>query len=366
MSGASADAVVNAPVVTVRSWTAGTLSLPERELGAYVQKSETLASVTDSLVDRIRLDDLLLEVDLAKAETARTAANLAATQGLRDELLTQAETFHTARVEELQVRLDHARNRLALLDGTAGAGQQATRTLAAVADQPDRLPGEPYADKLVLDHARERVELLEIALRTAEQGVFLGDGYNDSPNSEQQASELAKVIGTLEAELAEDKAREAAFAGRLSRERVRVNGLSGGDLTAPVNGLFWEVLEADGVTVQRGDPVLRLVNCDAMMVTLSVTERIYNTLAIGQDAEFRLSGSSQVLPATVSRLAGSGAATVYEHLAVAPSQKHLERYDVALNVPGLGQGSESACAIGRTGRAFFERRPLDWLRSVFD
>ena len=233
-------------------------------------------------------------------------------------------------------------------------------------DQPDRLPGEPYADKLVLDHARERVELLEIALRTAEQGVFLGDGYNDSPNSEQQASELAKVIGTLEAELAEDKAREAAYAGRLSRERVRVNGLSGGDLAAPVNGLFWEVLEADGVTVQRGDPVLRLVNCDAMMVTLSVTERIYNTLAIGQDAEFRLSGSSQVLPATVSRLAGSGAATVYEHLAVAPSQKHLERYDVALNVPGLGQGSESACAIGRTGRAFFERRPLDWLRSVFD
>lgn len=65
------------------------------------------------------------------------------------------------------------------------------------------------------------------------------------------------------------------------------------------------------------------------------------------------------------RLAGAGAATVYRNLAVAPSSKHLERYDVTLLVSGLKDDPELACAVGRTGRVFFERRPLDWLRRLF-
>ena len=69
-----------------------------------------------------------------------------------------------------------------------------------------------------------------------------------------------------------------------------------------------------------------------------------------------------VFDASVARLAGSGAATVYEHLAVAPSQKHLERYDVLLLVPGLAADPEIGCIIGQTGRAFFDRRPLDLFR----
>ena len=132
-----------------------------------------------------------------------------------------------------------------------------------------------------------------------------------------------------------------------------------------MDGLLWEVLEAEGVTVQRGDPLLRLVDCQATLVTVSVTERVYNGLSVGQAATFRLGGTSEVHDATISRLAGSGAATVYRNLAVAPSQRHLERYDVALIVPALRQAGPEGCMIGRTGRAFFDTRPLDGLRNLF-
>jgi hypothetical protein len=117
--------------------------------------------------------------------------------------------------------------------------------------------------------------------------------------------------------------------------------------------------------VQRGDPLLRLIDCSATLVTLSVTERVYNGLTIGQNAKFRLGGTSDVFDATISRLAGSGAATVYRNLAVAPSQRHLERYDVTLIVPGLREMGTEGCLIGRTGRAFFDTRPLDGLRNLF-
>jgi len=132
-----------------------------------------------------------------------------------------------------------------------------------------------------------------------------------------------------------------------------------------VDGLIWEVLAADGEQIQRGDPVLHLVDCSSTMVSLSVSESVYNTLEPGQVAGFRATGASRVLDATVSRLAGAGAATVYRSLAVAPSQKHLERYDVTLLVNGLRDLPELSCAIGRTGRVFFDRRPLDLLRDWF-
>ena len=208
--------------------------------------------------------------------------------------------------------------------------------------------------------------MLEIALGAARNGVFLGDGYNDAPNAEQRAVELADEIAGYVAALDTAKGGLAATQARTSRERVRVTSLTGGELQAPVDGLYWEVLQADGVTVQRGDPILRLVDCASTLVSLSVSENVYNSLSLGQKATFRLSGDTRTFDGTISRLAGAGAATVYEHLAVAPSRRHLERYDVTLIVPALLREPGLACAIGRTGRVFFDRRPMDALRTLFD
>ena len=71
ITGASANAVVNAPVQTVRAPVAGRLSLPERTLGAAVEDGEEIATVSDARADRVRFDDLLMERGFARAEIAR-------------------------------------------------------------------------------------------------------------------------------------------------------------------------------------------------------------------------------------------------------------------------------------------------------
>ncbi|EIE48727.1 Curdlan synthesis protein [Citreicella sp. 357] len=366
MTGASANAVVNAPVVTIRADTAGDLSLLDRPFGARVQQGETIASVDDPLVDTVRLNDLAMEQGFAEAEVARLEADLKSTRDMRDSLNARAATFRVARLEELRARLSHARLRLAILEGGELPEETDQKVIDLVGDLYDRLPQEPRLAPLILDHARERVEVLEIALKAAESGVFLGDGYNDSPNAEQRATELETVITGLENSLVEARSRYDAIATRGQRESLRVNALRGGVITSPVNGIYWEILQADGVNIQRGDPILRLVNCDATLVTLSVTERVFNSLRIGEPATFRLTGREKVFNGTVARLAGAGAATIYNNLAVAPSQKHLERYDVALLVPGLTADVERGCSVGRTGRAFFDGRPLNWFRALLD
>ncbi|SCY91807.1 HlyD family efflux transporter periplasmic adaptor subunit [Paracoccus tibetensis] len=365
MSGASADAVVNAPVVTVRATVAGNLTVAPRQLGARVTSGEVLASIEDPVVDRVRLDDLLMEARLEEAARVQIEALLADTETVRASLLERTEIFRACRLEELRARLAHAEARLAILEAGGGPATGAQQQLLdAVEEGIDRLPAEPRLDALTLDHARERVEVLRIALRAAEDDVFLGDGYNDAPNAEQRAVELAGEISSLLTRLAEAEERVAAVSERVDRERRRVNGLTGGEMQAPVTGLLWEVLQASGVNVQRGDPLLRLVDCRGTLVTASVTERVYNSLAVGDAAEFRLGGTSTVYGATVARLAGSGAETIYRNLAVAPSERHLERYDVALIVPELAELGVEGCMIGRTGRAFFDGRPLDGLRRL--
>lgn len=162
-----------------------------------------------------------------------------------------------------------------------------------------------------------------------------------------------------------EKEKAKALDNRINVERLRVNRLASSKLISNVDGTVWEVLTANGETVERGEPLMRLVNCTSTIITLSVAESVYNRLKIGDLAKFRVSNDQKVLEGTITRLAGSGAETIYRNLAVAPSERHLQRFDVTLVVPAIREDPALACAIGRTGRVFFEARPLDFLRNLW-
>lgn len=366
LSGASADATINARVATVRAPVAGELGVPGRALGSRVARGETVASVTDPLVDGVRLDDLGMEVAFAEAEVARQQAEIAETEALLAALGDRRDIYRAERIAEIGIRLAAARERLALIEaGAGGGGSEAALPPPTDADV-ERPPLEPQLPELWLSYARERVEVLEVALRAAEAGVFLGDGYNDAPFAEQRMTDLRSALAAAQAALREADDRLTAVTTRRDIERLRVNRASGGEIASPADGLYWEVLAADGVTVQRGDPIARILDCGSVMVTASVTEAVYNRLQPGDQVTFRPRGGSRTFDGTVDRLAGAGAATVYRELAVAPSQRHLERHDVLIEVPGLLAEDDLACAVGRTGRVFFEPRPLDWLRGLWN
>jgi len=309
-----------------------------------------LASVSDPLADAVRLNDLEMEHAFATAEVARLEALLASTQEVAATLEARSRTFTDRQIAELELRLDHARDRLALLGVETPA-------------DGDTLAGDPANTEQ--SRAREEVDLLDNAIAAARGGVFLGGGYNDAPNAEQRRVELATVIDGLRADLQAAQTRLAAITNRLDDERFSVNRLTEAEIEATANGRVWDIPGSDGARLQRGEPILRMVDCDALIVTLSVTENVYNRLRVGDAGRFRLSGSGDTYVGTVARLAGSGASAIYRDLAVAPGAQHLERFDVALAVPGLHSDPALSCPVGRTGRVFFEELPLDWLRSWF-
>lgn len=363
MSGASANAVVNAPISTVRAPVAGKITLRDRPLGSAINRQEEMGSVVGTMVDDVRLNDLIMEQAFAAADIEHARARLAALGSQIKGLSERRDVFHEKRAEELAARLSHARTRLQVLQDAAPDG--GPDTVLSGQGQPES-EGTPRVAGIAVDLAQERVDELEIALTAATSGVFLGDGFNDAPYSEQYRTTLVTEQDRLTADMALAEARLAAIAARIGRERLRQNLLGAAAMESTVNGQLWDVQAADGEIVERGQDVLRLADCDRAIVTLSVSENIYNRLKIGDAATFRLSEGGRVLAGTITRMAGSGAATVYQNLAVAPSQRHLERFDVALLVPDLRNVADLRCSIGQTGRAFFEPRPLDWLRGMWN
>ncbi len=362
LAGVSADAVVNARLTAVRAPVAGDVTLVPLSLGERVRSGDTLGSVDDPRSDAVRLDDLTMERQLEEAAVARERAIITDLDSQIAALDGRTEAYRTARITEIEARLAHARARLVLLEEDPAA--EDNDPAATLSPGQTENPGDPLLPGIALEYARERVAVLENQLRAARGTVFLGDGYNDAPWSEQWRADLRARLAEHRSVLAEAEARAAAFAARIDAERLRVNRLATAPLTAAVDGIVWELRSASGENVQRGDELLKLVDCGSVMVTVSVTESIYNSLSIGDPATFRPQGDSRTFEGTVARLAGSGAETVYRNLAVAPSQRHLQRYDVAVDVPGLAEDAGLACAIGRTGRVFFAARPLDWLRGL--
>ena len=361
LAGVSADAVVNARLTSVRAPIAGDLSFAPLLLGSRVARGDELGTVTDPRADGVRLDDLAMEQAFEAAAVAHQTTLIAELEGITSDLSQRTEAWRVGRLADLAARLEHARSRLAVLERDPTA--ENVDSAAVLSQGQTDNPGDPLLPGIALEYARERVRTLEIAHAAAMQGVTIADGYNDAPWSEQWRADIEVRLSGHRAALAMAEARLSAVTARLDAERLRVNRLAQATLQSAVDGIVWELRAASGENVQRGDELIRLLDCGSVFITLSVTESIYNRITIGDDVRFRPSGSDRVFEGTIARLAGAGAETVYRNLAVAPSQRHLERYDVAVTVPDLVTDPELACAIGRTGRVFFESRPLDWLRN---
>ncbi|QEE43577.1 HlyD family efflux transporter periplasmic adaptor subunit (plasmid) [Rhizobium sp. WL3] len=371
-AGVSADAFINARLTTTRAPISGTFDAISRPLGARVNVGDNLGTIADPLVDNVRLSDLQQQRMATEAEMDRLTKTAEGLTASIEELGSRAQSYRRERIQQLQAQIDGA-------EASANAAEARLRYARLSLERSDRLSdqgvrtGEALEQsrslaevaELDLVSAQETVRVARINLAAAERGIFLGDGYNDAPYSEQRVSELKVARDQLQNSAAAQATVLEALDLRIRAEQVRVNRLNSASLQANVSGLIWDYLAISGETVQRGQNLLSLVDCQSTIVTLSVTERVYNQITLGSTAQFRMNGSDRLLPGLVTRVAGSGASTVYENLAIAPSGRHLERFDVTLDVPALRQEPELRCLIGRTGRVFFEERPLDWLRQMW-
>jgi multidrug resistance efflux pump len=357
LQATSVEAVVNARTLTLRAPIEGTVSadLTDLAVGTTFQAQTPLLRITDARADRSRFDDLQRLRDRTEAEVAALKTHLAAIEQMHEEFVTQTLLFQKGRIVQLEARVEEGKSNLA----AAVTRQQET---AAILERALQLDANGYEPRAVLDKvkrddeiashdvraAEQRIKGNEIELDSARSGAFLGDSYNDRPRSSQRADEFQQQIIELTAQLSEKQALLGQLRQDVIAENARLQLRSDAPVVAPAASKVWELLTAPGEHVERGQDLIRLVDCNAAMVTAVVSEAVYNHLQIGTKATFRLRAGDAGMSGRVVGL--TGVATAAANYAIAPSSLRKEQYRVAVEVPGL---MNQGCNLGRTGQVVF-------------
>jgi multidrug resistance efflux pump len=360
LSGTSADATINARTTVLRAPVQGLAEFSVRSIGARVSPEEAVVRITDNQFDNARLIDLERTRSTMEADLARLTAQSAAVDEARKILEAQAKSYQEGRVRQIRSRIAEAQTAVNSAEARyreAESALERTRELSSRGVQTaitlDRAKAQYDVAQQDIASTRERITYLSAELSSAQNGVFIGDSYNDAPFSIQRIREFDLRLAELKAEAENVSRRLNLTAEQIAAERVRVNRLTSAELSVQSPGIVWNFLASSGEHVNQGQDLVRFVDCSAVMVTASVSERVYSHLRIGMPAQFRLIGDDRVMQGTITRLGGSGAAGLYSTLAIGPSPEHLTRFDVALSIPELASDPDLSCAVGRTGRVVF-------------
>lgn len=376
---ASAEAVVNAQIVTMRAPIEGIVDVATGipAIGVELGQNAGLLQIVNPRADRQRLNDATRAVEVSLDQRQALVDELRSRRLQQTELVAQVEDFRQARIKYLTAlltipagdliqpgdrdeRVPLLRERLGMLnpDDDTALIYDAALEAAVMAFQwsvwvtPDGIVGpatiEALNGELNPDPAKSYAMVIELdALR---RGVFVGDSYNDRPSSGQRLETLAIEIASIESQLAINVAGYQRLVDIETRERAWVDQMSDAAITAPVDGRIWEVLTAPGEQVVIGQELVRMLDCANPLVTAAVSEAVYNQLSVGMTASFTFREGGEAMMGEVVQLTGFASAPA--NLAITPASLRAESYRVTVAVPQIAAGD--GCAVGRTGRVVFD------------
>jgi multidrug resistance efflux pump len=353
----STEAVINARLITLRAPIEGQIGpFDALSVGTQVLPGATLVSLANPRADRGRLDDLRRLVDQLESENRALLARRDDLKTLRDDLTAQTLAFQQGRIHQLEARVAEIRSEIgAAVARRAEADQTLQRTEALMTGGVttkaglDRARRDATVAAETLAALGHRQTALEVELSSLRQGVYVGDSYNDRPQSVQRTDDIALRLSELTGEISQREARLGALRAELAAETERYAERAGATLVAPVRGSIWEVMTAPGESVVRGQDLMRVLDCSGVVITATVGETAYNQLRIGDAARFRFRGESTDHHGRIIGL--TGVATAPANLAIQPSALAKEPYRVTVALPELAKPGE--CNVGRTGRVTF-------------
>ena len=367
LTATSAEAIVNARVVTLRAPMDGTVeSAPKEAFTGISRRGVSLARIVGESGDRFRFDDLTRELNVLHDEKIILGARLDRAKAA----LAVAEHREVSTLD-LAARLSQsaAANRVKALNARGGALDHEMAAAKARIDAADAgisaLSVRPNAsddDRLYLRLERSAaVESQEAVRRHREEAGLERVAASSRDFNVENAraawtdriEDLRLRVGDVESDLAANAARAIRTAAELELETGRRAARIATDVAAPIDGRIWELLTAPGERVVRGQELLRMVDCSDLVVTATVGESVYARLHVGSTAAFQSATTGHSLTATVTSLTGEAPAIA--NYAIPPSALVKQPYHVTLTVAGLAE--ENQCPLGQAGRVVFDDSP---------
>jgi len=371
------SAFVNAELLRVAAPIAGRLAHHLPRKGDFIEQPATVSLIESRSPDRRHLLDLERDYAMAKEQAALAHKQLEEISAADVELdkrvrayregvikrlsneIAETEAEKTGCLAEAHQRQDIG-SRLEHLVRSGSASEIRSAEAQAVQD----------ATLTRCEMAEARLQRLQGELASARENVFVLDGANDVPYSQQQRDRLLLRRQELELLSLNEGARTHQLALEIAEEQERVDRLGHADLSLPKAHVVWSVSASPGLTVTEGQTLMDLADCTHRFVAVELPERDFEQIKAGDVAYVRLIGGDDWTQGEVRQVRGSAARTDDRLLAAQVPNPNINNITVEVGLPPDGAMADrnNFCNIGRLAEVRFQRVHfgfLDRLSRVF-
>src|ERR1700730_6674141 len=368
-------AFVNSELIRVTAPIPGRLAAALPRKGDYLDHATSVALIEALSPDQRRLLDLERQDALAKEARSLAERQLHEIKAIDFELGVRAEAYRLGIVDRLGRESAEGEAEksgcLAELNQRRAVGsrmEELTRRGLISEIRSAEVLAVQEAASAHCQMAEARLSRIRVEIASAQNGVFLRDGANDVPYSQQQRDRLVLRRQELETEMLQQTSRQAQTVAEIMGERGRLDQTGHSDVLLHADHVVWSVSASPGATVTEGQTILDLADCARRFVVVNLPEREFEQIKAGDTAAVRLIGSDDWKQGKIRQVLGSAARTDDRLLAaqIAGPVSNSIAVEVELLQESSDAERNSFCNIGRMAEVRFQRTGFGFADRLFN
>jgi multidrug resistance efflux pump len=360
-------AFVNAELMRVTAPIPGRLSQDLPRKGDTIDRSMTVNLIETLSPDRRHLLELEQQVAVAKGRAELANRQLDEIALVDRELQVRTNNYQDGMIERLGKEIVEAEAEKAgclaevsqRRDVGARIGELVKSGYASQIRSAEASATQE-ANAARCEMTAAKIQRLKVELAAAQKRVFLRDGANDVPYSQQQRDRLVLRRQDLETEMLQQRSRALQIEAEVQEERGRLDRISHSDLVLPANHVVWSVSASPGSSVTEGQTILDLADCVHRFVVVELPEREFERVKAGDLPSVRLIGGDDWRQGKVRQVLGSAARTDDRLLAAQIPRVATNTIAVEVELPQDESRDDrnSFCNVGRMAEVRFRRSGL--------
>jgi multidrug resistance efflux pump len=361
---------VNTHYVTIKSPIEGALDGFAKMPGQPIAQGEELVRISNTRFKESAVNEMEVEQKTLTERSLGLQQHLKNLQQLQKDLQKRVAVHRTHEFLRLEDQLAQAQSEKKAQESLIREQQLLAQRQALLVKEnfisPAQNEAAQYALEVTqsrLDIFKARIRLLETEKQAVQSFVYLGEGRNDVPYTQQRLDDVRLQITEVSARLRENERRSADVQLQISQERESMAVSREVRMQSPSTGVLWRKFGSNGTEVVIGTDLAHVITCDNLFLDVAVPESSLESFQIGKPVQYRLIGSTQWHTGHIHAVTGSGN-NLQDTTLVAQLQREKKdaRIFVKINAADLVKPQENLCFAGRQVDV---KVPREWRPSVW-
>lgn len=367
----SVNAIVNTRYVAIKSPIDGSLEAFSKMPGQAIEEGEELLRINNTRFKESAVNEMEVEQKTLAERSQGLEQHLKNLKQLQKELQNRVTVHRSHEFLRLEEQLAQARSEKKAQESLMREQLLLTQRNNLLVKENFISSAQNEAAQYALEVTQSRLEifqariqLLETEKKAVQNFVYLGEGRNDVPYTQQRLDDIRLQITDVSARLRENEQRSSDVQLQIGKEREKMALSRSATIRSPSTGVLWRKYGNSGTEVVTGAELAHVINCENLFLDVAVPESSLGSFEIGKPVQYRLMGSTKWLSGSIDAATGSGNNLQDVTLAAQLNREKKDaRIFVKIQASDLDKPQQNLCYAGRQVDVKVQRqwRPWVWL-----